>query len=121
MKTKKIIPLINKVLPQTEIKKAFKVLDDHGVKYWTFDDSEFEEEWIYDMWESYGIKKPTAKHIKKAKELAYEYVLDYSWEAMEDALYEVCRIAEEKRSKGETSLLQLDRDRKHPKKKKGKK
>jgi hypothetical protein len=108
-------------ITQTPVEEAFDILDAHGVKYWTFSDNEFEEEWIIDLWETYDIKRPTAAQKKKAKELAYEDVAEYSWTAMQDAVYEVCREHEEKKSKGKWSITRNDYVNVPTSKKKGKK
>ena len=108
-------------ITQTPVEEAFAVLDAHGVKYWTFSDNEFQEEWIIDLWNTYGIKIPTKKQMKKAKEFAHEFVMNYSWEAMQDAVYEVCREHEEKKSKGKWSITRNDYVEVPAKKKKGKK
>jgi hypothetical protein len=95
-------------ITQTPVEEAFAVLHAHGIKYWTFEDSEFEEEWIIDLWETYDIKRPSAAQKKRAKELAYQDVLEYSWTAMQDAVYEVCREHVERKSKNKVSITRND-------------
>ena len=81
-----------------EIKKAFSILEKHGIKCVSFEPLDFTDEPFHEMWLQHDIK-PTKKDLKECVDFAHDILMNQSWELISFAIENVIEKKLDNKSK----------------------